>query len=108
VAIPLAQTAVSTSGDYERYFIKNGVRYHHILNPRTGKSVHSTRSVTIIGPDATTTDGLSTTIFVMGPKRGEALVERLKGIDAVIIDNHGRIHYTSGLMPPSLTTPASR
>jgi len=108
VAIPLAQTAVSTSGDYERYFIKNGVRYHHILNPRTGKSVHSTRSVTIIGPDATTTDGLSTTIFVMGPKRGEALVERLKGIDAVIIDNHGQIHYTSGLMPPSLTTPASR
>jgi thiamine biosynthesis lipoprotein len=104
VAIPLVNTAISTSGDYERYFIKNGVRYHHILNPRTGKSVHSTRSVTIIGPDATTTDGLSTTIFVMGPKDGMALVEKLKGIDAVIIDNQGQIHYSSGLMPPSMTS----
>jgi len=104
VVIPLANTAISTSGDYERYFIKNGVRYHHILNPRTGKSVHSTRSVTIIGPDATTTDGLSTTVFVMGPKYGLALAEKLKGIDAVIIDNKGKIHYTSGLMPPSMTS----
>jgi thiamine biosynthesis lipoprotein len=105
VVIPLANTAISTSGDYERYFIKNGVRYHHIINPKTGKSVHSTRSVSIIGPDATTTDGLSTTVFVMGPKEGLALAERLKGIDAVIIDNKGKIHYTSGLMPPSMTPP---
>jgi thiamine biosynthesis lipoprotein len=103
VVIPLTDTAISTSGDYERYFIKGGVRYHHILSPRTGKSVHSTRSVSVIGPDATTTDGLSTTIFVLGPKAGLALAERLKGIDAVIIDNHGKIHYTSGLMPPSLS-----
>ncbi|MBI1422632.1 MAG: FAD:protein FMN transferase [Gammaproteobacteria bacterium] len=104
VVIPLVNTAISTSGDYERYFIKNGVRYHHILNPRTGKSVHSTRSVTIIGPDATTTDGLSTTIFVMGPKAGMALVEKLKDVDAVIIDNQGKIHYSSGLMPPSISS----
>ena len=104
VVIPLVSTAISTSGDYERYFIKNGVRYHHILNPRTGKSVHSTRSVTILGPDATTTDGLSTTVFVMGPKAGLALAERLPGIDAVIIDNKGKVHYTSGLMPPSMTS----
>ena len=102
VAIPLSNTAVSTSGDYERYFIKNGVRYHHILNPKTGKSVHSTRSVTIIAPDATTTDGLSTTIFVMGPKAGMALIEQLKDVDAVIIDNKGKISYSSGLMPPSI------
>ena len=104
VVIPLVNTAISTSGDYERYFIKNGVRYHHILNPRTGKSVHSTRSVTILGPDATTTDGLSTTIFVMGPKAGMALVEKLKDVDAVIIDNQGKIHYSSGLMPPSISS----
>lgn len=101
IAIPLSDTAVSTSGDYERYFIKDGVRYHHILNPKTGKSVHSTRSVTIIASDATTTDGLSTTIFVLGPKMGMALIEQLKGVDAVIIDNHGGVTYSSGLMPPS-------
>ncbi len=104
VAIPLVNTAISTSGDYERYFIKNGVRYHHILNPRTGKSVRSTRSVTILGPDATTTDGLSTTVFVLGPKAGLALAEHLKDIEAVIIDNKGKVHYTSGLMPPSMSS----
>jgi len=108
VAIPLANTAISTSGDYERYFIKNGVRYHHILNPRTGKSVRSTRSVTIIAPDATTTDGLSTTVFVLGPRAGLALAERLKDVDAVIIDSHGKIHYTSGLMPPSMSSPSGQ
>ena len=101
IIIPLSDTAISTSGDYERYFIQDGVRYHHILSPKTGKSVHSTRSVTILGPDATTTDGLSTTIFVLGPDKGMALVEKLAGIDAVIIDSQGRIHYSSGLQPPS-------
>ena len=95
IVIPLSDTAVSTSGDYERYFIQDGVRYHLILRPKTGKSVKGTRSVTIIGPDATTTDGLSTTVFVLGPERGLALVERLEGIDAIIIDDRGRIHYSS-------------
>jgi len=101
IAIPLDNTAVSTSGDYERFFIKDGVRYHHILSPKTGKSVHSTQSVTVLGPDATTTDGLSTTIFILGPEKGLALAEKLDGIDVVIIDAAGKVHYSSGLMPPS-------
>ena len=101
IAIPLDNTAVSTSGDYERYFIKDGVRYHHIISPKTGKSVDSTRSVTVLGPDATTTDGLSTTIFILGPEKGLALAEKLEGIDVVIIDAQGKTHYSSGLMPPS-------
>jgi len=105
IVIPLSDTAVSTSGDYERYFIEDGVRYHHIISPKTGKSVDSTRSVTILGPDATTTDGLSTTIFVLGPEKGLELVEKLNGIDAVIIDAQGKIHYSSGLQPPQ---PASQ
>ena len=108
IAIPLSNTAISTSGDYERFFIKDGVRYHHIINPKTGKSVHSTRSVSIIAPDATTSDGLSTTIFVMGPKAGMALIEQLKDVDAVIIDNKGRISYSSGLMPPSIPSQPSQ
>ena len=100
VVIPLSDAAISTSGDYERYFMRDGVRYHHILNPKTGKSVHDTRSATVIGPDATTTDALSTTLFVLGWQKAMQLLKTLPGIDAVIIDSGGKLHYSSGLEPP--------
>jgi thiamine biosynthesis lipoprotein len=100
VVIPLSDTAISTSGDYERFFERDGVRYHHILNPKTGKSVKETRSATVIGPDATTTDALSTTLFVLGWQKAFTLLESLPGIDAVIIDSAGKLHYSSGLEPP--------
>ena len=98
--LPLADESISTSGDYERYFEEDGVRYHHILVPGTGKSASEVRSATIIGPDATQTDGLSTTVFVLGVERGMELVSRLPGIEAVIVDKDGRIYYSSGLVPP--------
>jgi thiamine biosynthesis lipoprotein len=98
--IPIVDAAISTSGDYERYFDEDGKRYHHIINPRTGKSAGEVRSVTVIGPDATTTDGLSTSVFVMGPERGIALIERLGDVDAVIVKNDGKVLYSSGLAPP--------
>lgn len=100
VVIPLSDAAISTSGDYERYFMRDGVRYHHILNPKTGKSVRGTRSATVIGPDATTTDALSTTLFVLGWEKAMKLLETLPGIDAVIIDSSGKLHYSPGLEPP--------
>jgi thiamine biosynthesis lipoprotein len=98
--LPLADEAVSTSGDYERYFEADGERYHHILVPGTGKSAREVRSVTILGPDATTTDGLSTSVFVLGVRRGLELVERMPGIEAVIVDAEGRIHHSAGLTTP--------
>ena len=101
VVLPLSNTALSTSGDYERFFIEDGKRYHHIISPKTGKSVTTTWSATVIGPDTTTTDALSTSLFVLGPAKGLQLVESLEGIDAVIIDAQGRMHYSSGLMPPT-------
>ncbi len=100
VRLPLSNAAISTSGDYERYFEAEGVRYHHIITPQTGQSPNQLRSVTIIGGDATTTDALSTTVFVMGLKRGLALIETLTDIDAVIIDNSGKMHYSKGLAEP--------
>lgn len=103
-ALPMVDSAFSTSGDYERYFVEDGVRYHHIINPKSGKSVKSTMSVTIIGDDAVTTDALSTTIFVMGASKGLLLIEKLADIDAVIIDTNGKMHYSSGLEPASSTT----
>ena len=101
LVLPLSDTAISTSGDYERYFIQeDGYRVHHIINPSTGRSADSSWSATVIGPDAMTTDALSTTIFVLGAEKGIALIETLKNIDAVIIDRHGKVHYSSGLRDP--------
>ena len=97
--IPLEDVAVSTSGDYERYFEEDGIRYHHIINPESGDSARELRSVTIIGPDATTTDSLSTSVFVLGLEKGLALVNRLPGIDAILVDRHGTMHYSDELQP---------
>ena len=68
--IPLVDAAISTSGDYERFFEEKGVRYHHIIDPHTGHSASKVRSATVIGPYATRTDGLSKTAFVLGPGQG--------------------------------------
>jgi thiamine biosynthesis lipoprotein len=100
VRMPIVDAAVSTSGDYERYFDEGGERYHHIIDPRTGRSAGEVRSVTIIGPDATTTDGLSTSVFVLGPERGLALIEQIADVDAVIVRRDGKVLYSSGLAAP--------
>lgn len=99
--LPLVDEAISTSGDYERYFIgPHGKRYHHIMNPKTGEPTTGIISATIIGPDATMTDGLSTTVFVLGPQAGMKLIESLPDYEAVIIDSHEHLTYSSGLTAP--------
>jgi thiamine biosynthesis lipoprotein len=102
--IPLMDEAVSTSGDYQRYFEKDGVRYHHIINPKSGDSARELQSVTIIGPDATTTDALSTSVFVLGLEAGLKLIDRLPDIDAILVDQHGRMHYSNDLEPAKNTS----
>jgi len=96
--LPLENTAISTSGDYERFFVEDGVRYHHILDPGTGKSASGSRSVTILGEEATFTDALSTGVFVLGPKKGLALVNRLPGVDAIIINAEGELQFSDDLL----------
>ncbi len=88
--------AVSTSGDYERFFMKDGKRYHHILDPKTGWPATQTRSVTIIAKDHTLADGLSTAVFVLGPEKGMALIERLDAVEGVIVDKNGVVTISSG------------
>jgi thiamine biosynthesis lipoprotein len=75
------------------------VRYHHIIDPATGDSARSALSVTILGPDTTMTDALSTSLFVLGPQRGIALIDRLPEYEAVVVDARGGLHYSSGLAP---------
>lgn len=98
--IPLVDTAMSTSGDYERYFDEGGVRYHHIIDPHTGHSASRVRSATILGPTATQTDGLSKTAFVLGPEKALEILSRIPDIDAVFVCNDGRVLYSKGLEPP--------
>jgi thiamine biosynthesis lipoprotein len=95
--LPLEDQAISTSGDYERFFIKDGVRYHHILDTKTGYPAMRCRSVTILATDATTSDALTKPVFILGPERGLALVEQLDDVEAIIIDRTGKMYLSSGL-----------
>lgn len=88
--------AVATSGDYERFFMKDGVRYHHILDPATGFPARASRSATVTSVDPTEADALSTAVFVMGPGAGMELIERLDGVEGVVVDTGGKVHTSSG------------
>ena len=100
LSMPLQDVGISTSGDYERYFDEGGVRYHHIIDPKTGHSPTGVRSVTIIGPTATDTEGWSKTVFIKGPVDGIRLIEQHPGMDAVVVDKDGKVWYSKGLTPP--------
>jgi FAD:protein FMN transferase len=97
--IPLVDAAISTSGDYERFFEEDGVRYHHIIDPHTGHSASKVRSATVIGPYATRTDGLSKTAFVLGPEKAMEIYNRIDDIDAIIVKLDGSVIYSKGIEP---------
>jgi len=98
VKLPLENESLSTSGDYERYFEQDGVRYHHILNPKTGYSITGVQSVSIIGPQSIVTDALSTSIFVLGVTKGLALINSVDGYSAIIVDAKRKLHFSQDLM----------
>jgi FAD:protein FMN transferase len=103
--IPLVDAAISTSGDYERFFEEDGVRYHHIIDPRTGHSASKVRSATVIGPYATRTDGLSKTAFVLGPEKAMEIYNRIDDIDAIIVKLDGTVIYSKGIEPARTAPP---
>ena len=94
--LELENEATATSGDYERFFEIGGKRYSHIIDPKTGMPVSGTISVTIVAPTGTEVDGLSTTIFVLGPEKGLKLMEKIPGADALIAyeEKDGKIAIT--------------
>lgn len=94
--IPLDNNAVSTSGDYERYFDEQ-MKYHHIINPRTGYSATELISVTIVTDNAFDADVLSTAVFVLGKERGMALIESMPDVEGLIITREKEILRSSGL-----------
>jgi len=98
--MPLQDAAFSTSGDYERFFDEGGIRYHHIIDPKTGKSPHAVRSATIIASTATRTDGLSKAVFILGPVAGIEFINGLPDADAIVVAADGKVSYSKGLAPP--------
>lgn len=97
--IGLIDQSIVTSGDYERYFVENGVHYHHIIDPATGSpSRNELVSVTIISEKAIDGDVLSTAVFVMGLEEGLSFVEGLENIDAVLITRDKKMYATSGVV----------
>jgi thiamine biosynthesis lipoprotein len=94
--ISLVDKAISTSGDYERYFMSDGQRYHHILNPKTGYPESQCMSATVISESAVYSDAFSTALFTLGPEKGLKLAKEQK-MEAVIIDSHGKVHVTDAM-----------
>lgn len=93
--VELRNAAVATSGDYQRFFMQNDTRYHHIFDPRTGAPVRTCQSVTIIAPTAEMADALSTTVFVMGPEQGRLFLERDPDAEGMIVAADGQIITSS-------------
>jgi thiamine biosynthesis lipoprotein len=93
----LSDGTFSTSGDYERFFMKDGRRYHHIIDPETGEPSRGCRSVTIVTDRAVIADGLSTGVFLMGPEAGMALIERLPNVEGVLVSSRNEVMVSSGL-----------
>ncbi len=90
----LRNRVVQTSGDYERFFVRNGKRYHHIIDPATGYPAQGVQSVTIVAPTAMTT--VTAGIFVLGPEKGLRYIESIPNVEGFLIDSEGRIHSSAG------------
>jgi len=101
-AVALSRGAIATSGDYQWYFERDGVRYHHIIDPATGRPARRSTAATVIAETALEADALATGLFVMGPEAGIALAEQLAGVEALIVGPDFSLHATSGL-PPLVT-----
>lgn len=95
--LPLVDVSISTSGDYERYFEQDGERFHHLIDPRSGSSPSSVHSVTILADDGLSSEALSKCVFVLGVPAGLQLIEGQPGVDAVVVDAAGGLHFSSGL-----------
>jgi thiamine biosynthesis lipoprotein len=95
--ISVSDMAVATSGDYEKFFIYERKRYHHIFDPKNGFPTEGCQSVTIATKDCITADGLATAVFVLGPEKGFSLCQRLNGVQCLIVDREGKIILSPNL-----------
>jgi thiamine biosynthesis lipoprotein len=95
-SVSLEDQAISTSGDYERFYQSEGRRICHIIDPRSGQPIKAVQSISVIAPSAMASDALSTALFVLGPKMGLSLVNNLPDTEALVVDQEGAQHSSRG------------
>jgi len=95
--LQLKNQAVVTSGDYEKFVQFNGIRYAHIIDPRTGYPTTGIKSVTVLSPDAELSDALATAVFVMGKEEGLHLMNEIKGVEGLIVTDEDQLLTTINL-----------
>jgi len=93
----VSDKAVVTSGDYERYFVVGGKRYSHVLDPRTGRPAEGLMSATVVAPEATLADALSTAAFVLGPRKGYTFVTKFADTECLLVSDAGKVRLSPGL-----------
>jgi thiamine biosynthesis lipoprotein len=94
--VQVQNRAVVTSGDYERFFEEDGIRYHHIFNPRNGLPARGCQSVTIVTDSVALGDALATAVFVLGPEAGLRLLTRYPQTEGMIVAADGTLHTSAG------------
>jgi thiamine biosynthesis lipoprotein len=94
---PLDNSAVETSGNYEKYVKFNGKRYSHIIDPRTGYPATGVVSVSVFAKQTEVADALATGVFVLGVDVGLNLINQLKGIGCIIVDDQGKVHASNNI-----------
>ncbi len=95
--LALSNLGVATSGDYQRYFLFEGQRYHHLLDPQTGKPARKAQSATVIAKTAEEADAWATALFVLGPDEGIRLVDTVADIHGLVVDSSGTIYYSKDI-----------
>lgn len=96
--LPILESSVATSGNYEKYVIINGKKYTHIIDPRSGYPSSGVNSVSVFAKSAELCDALATAIFIMGTNAGLSLINQLGGTEVIIVDANNKIHKSSGIL----------
>ena len=95
--MPVKNSAVVTSGNYEKYVEFDGIRYSHIINPKTGYPSSGLKSVTIFTENAELADALSTSVFVMGLETGLNLIDQINQVECILVDHNNKIHTSKNI-----------
>ncbi|MCB0373856.1 MAG: FAD:protein FMN transferase, partial [Muricauda sp.] len=96
--MPIVESSVATSGNYEKYIVLNGKKYSHIIDPRTGYPTKGISSVSIFAKQAEICDALATAVFIMGKDVGLHMINQIDGVEAVVVDSENKIHKSTGIV----------